>query len=244
MKLSCECERWANKLGSILISVLVPALNEQDTIREVIERLLSINPPFEIVVIDDGSTDLTPSILAEYQNKIVVVTRPSPGGKGAAIRHGLLRASGELVVIQDADLEYSPEEIQSLADPIIAGEANIVYGTRFKTGMPIGMALPNKIVNRMLATAVRLLYRQKITDEATCYKVFKRTTLIAMELKCTGFEFCPEVTAKASRMGYKIEERPISYVPRSKNAGKKIRWTDAPIAFWTLAKYILWKPNN
>ena len=227
-----------------LISVLIPALNEQETIREVIDRLLALEPAVEIVVIDDGSSDLTPEILKDYEGRIVIVTRPTPGGKGAAIRHGLERASGEVVIIQDADLEYSPEQIQALAEPILNGKASVVYGTRFQHGMPAGMAVPNKIVNKLLAFAVRLLYKQKITDEATCYKVFKTSHLKSMELECTGFEFCPEVTAKASRMGLRIIELPIDYVPRGKAAGKKIRWTDAPIAFWTLAKYLFWQPKH
>lgn len=231
-------------MGSPKVSVLVPALNEQETIREVLDRLLLIQPQLEIVVIDDGSTDLTPTILSEYSERITIVTRPAPGGKGAAIRQGLLRATGEVVIIQDADLEYAPEEIESLALPILNGKANVVYGTRFLKGMPAGMALPNKIVNRLLALSVRILYGQNISDEATCYKVFKRETLNKMSLECTGFEFCPEVTAKASRMGLKIVELPISYVPRNKNAGKKIRWTDAPIAFWTLLKYRFWSSKS
>ncbi len=222
------------------VSILVPALNEQDTIREVIERLLEVPLNSEIVVINDGSTDGTAAILAEYADRIKIVTNPQKSGKGMAIRNGLAVATGRFVVIQDADLEYFPEQLPLLLTPLMDGSSRVVYGTRFSNGLPPGMALPNKIVNRMLAWAVRLLFGQRITDEATCYKAVSTDLMRSLELQCTGFEFCPEVTAKVSRRGEKILEVPIDYVPRNKLAGKKIRWTDAPIAFWTLLKYRFW----
>lgn len=224
------------------VTVLVPALNEEDTIREVVERLLKVPLDLEVIVMDDGSTDGTPGILAEYAGRIRVDTHPHRSGKGAAIRRGLALATGKYVVIQDADLEYFPEEIPALVEPLREGRADLVFGGRFSNGFPPGMALPNKIVNSLLAWTVRLLFRQKIRDEATCYKVVPTETLRAMRLECVGFEFCPEVTAKASRLGKKILEVPIRYVPRNKLQGKKIRWTDAPIAFWTLWRNRFWKP--
>lgn len=219
------------------VTVLVPALNEQDTIAEVVERLLALPLSVEVVVIDDGSSDRTPDILKSFSGRITVVTNERPGGKGAAIRKALPHAHGRVVLIQDADLEYVPEEIPNLVEPILSGQANVVYGTRFSRGMPPGMALPNKIVNRLLAWSVRLLYFAKLTDEATCYKAFRRDLLLRMHLVCERFEFCPEVTAKAIRLGEHIVEVPISYKPRTKAAGKKIRWTDAPEAFWTLFRH-------
>lgn len=219
----------------------MPALNEEDTIREVIERLLAVPLNLEIIVINDGSTDGTAAILSEYENRIKVVTHAKKSGKGSAIRSGLQVATGRVVVIQDADLEYFPEEIPPLIAPILSGEAKVVYGTRFSTGFPPGMALPNKIVNWGLALATRILYGQRITDEATCYKAVDTALLQSLALQCTGFEFCPEVTAKVSRLGETIREIPIKYVPRNKLAGKKIRWTDAPIAFWTLLRYRFWR---
>lgn len=230
--------------GHPTVSVLVPALNEQDTLREVIERLLALPISAEVIVIDDGSTDGTPAILAEFAGKIKVITNTHKSGKGKSIRNGLLVAEGEYVVIQDADLEYLPEQIAELLVPLQSGKSQIVYGTRFSKGFPAGMAIPNKIINKLLAWMTRLLYGQKITDEATCYKALSLTLVQQMELECTGFEFCPEVTAKASRLGQTILEVPISYIPRNKQAGKKIRWTDAPIAIWTLAKYRFWKPSR
>lgn len=219
------------------LSVIVPALNEQATIREVVDRLLALPVKAQVIVVDDGSSDDTPSILASFGDRITVVTNPRPSGKGMAIRKALSHATGTATIIQDADLEYFPEEIPALIQPILQGKQSVVYGTRFAHGLPKDMALPNKLVNILLAWSVRLLFWQKITDEATCYKAFRTDVLKGMNLQCTRFEFCPEVTAKAIRMGHSIFELPISYIPRSKAAGKKIRWTDAPDAFWTLFKY-------
>jgi len=219
------------------VTVLVPALNEQDTIAEVVERVLALPLSVELIVIDDGSTDATPQILARYADRIRILRNETKGGKGNAIRMALPYATGEAVIVQDADLEYVPEEIPSLVRPILEGQAAVVYGCRFSKGLHSDMALPNKIVNVLLAWSVRLLYGGKIADEATCYKVFRTDLLKRMNLQCQRFEFCPEVTAKSYRLGEKIVEIPISYVPRSKAAGKKIRWTDAPEAFWTLLKH-------
>lgn len=224
------------------LTILVPALNEQDTIREVVDRLLQVPLSTQIVVIDDGSTDRTPEILAEFGEKITVVRHPERSGKGMAIRSGLRVATGRFVVIQDADLEYFPEDLPQLIAPLLSGQSRAVYGTRFSEGLPRHMALPNKIVNVLLALASRLLFGQRISDEATCYKAVDRGLLESMNLQCRGFEFCPEVTAKVSRLGVSILEVPIRYVPRNKAAGKKIRWTDAPIAFWTLLRYWRWRP--
>lgn len=219
------------------VSVLVPALNEQDTIAEVVERLLALPISHQVIVVNDGSTDRTAEVLSSYRDRIVTLTNDHPGGKGAAIRKALPHATGRTVIIQDADLEYAPEQIPDLIRPILEGKANVVYGTRFSQGFPKGMALPNKIVNRLLAWAVGLLFGRRITDEATCYKAFRRDLLIRMNLECQRFEFCPEVTAKSIRLGEKILEIPIRYTPRTKEAGKKIRWTDAPEAFWTLWRH-------
>jgi dolichol-phosphate mannosyltransferase len=223
------------------VTVLVPALDEQDTIAEVVDRLLALPVSKQIIVIDDGSTDKTPEILRAYQDRILVLTNPQRSGKGAAIVKALPHATGTVVIIQDADLEYSPEEIPKLVEPIVKGETNVVYGTRFAEGLPKGMAIANKAVNLLLAWTVRLGFFQKVTDEATCYKAVRREVLLGMDLQCKRFEFCPEVTAKAIRMGHQIQEIPIHYEPRSKAAGKKIRWTDAPEAFWTLLRYRFWK---
>ena len=219
------------------VTVLVPALNEEDTIAEVVERLLSLPLKVEVIVIDDGSTDRTTEILMSYKDRVRVLRNEQRSGKGSAIRQALPFATGRATVIQDADLEYFPEEIPALVAPILDGRSKVVYGTRFSQGLPKAMALPNKVVNILLAASVRLLFRHRITDEATCYKAFDTDLLKSFGLECRRFEFCPEVTAKSLRRGEKILEIPIRYSPRSKAAGKKIRWTDAPDAFWTLLKY-------
>lgn len=219
------------------VTAIVPALDEEATIAEVVDRLLALPLSMQVIVVDDGSTDGTPAILERYRGQIDVLRNESRTGKGNAIRKALPFARGRVTVIQDADLEYSPEEIPALVRPVLDGETNVAFGTRFANGMPKGMALPNKAVNLLLAWTVRILFGKRITDEATCYKAVRTDVLQAMELQCCRFEFCPEVTAKALRRGEKIVEVPISYVPRTKEAGKKIRWTDAPEAFWTLVKY-------
>lgn len=217
--------------------MIVPALNEQNTIGEVLDRLLVLPLRVQVIVVDDGSTDGTTDILRSYGDRITMLRNEQRSGKGSAIRQALGRANGKAVIIQDADLEYFPEEIPKLVEPILKDQARVVYGTRFANGLPKGMALPNKLVNILLVWAVRLLYGRKITDEATCYKAFKTETLQRMNLTCNRFEFCPEATAKSYRLKEKILEIPIRYEPRSKSAGKKIRWTDAPEAFWTLLKH-------
>lgn len=226
------------------VTIIVPALNEEDTIGEVVERLLAVPLTTQIIVVDDGSTDRTPEVLKGYADRILVLTNPQRGGKGAAIRQALPHAIGIATIVQDADLEYLPEEIPRVVQGILDGKESVVYGTRFSSGMPNGMAIPNKIVNVMLAWSVRILFGRKITDEATCYKSFRTDLLQGMELECKRFEFCPEVTAKAIRLGQQIKEVPITYIPRSKKAGKKIRWTDAPEAFWTLLRYRFWRKKQ
>lgn len=215
----------------------MPAFNEERTIREVVERLLGLSISKQVVVVNAGSTDTTGEILHEFGDQIELVTCQEQTGKGAAIRRALPFARGFATIVQDADLEYAPEQIPALIAPILVGSSEVVYGNRFSKGFPSGMALPNKVVNRLLAWAVALLFFRRIGDEATCYKAFRTELLKSMNLQCNRFEFCPEVTAKAIRMGKRILELPIQYDPRSKDAGKKIRWTDAPEAFWTLLKH-------
>lgn len=228
-------------MNPIDLSIIVPALNEEKTIGLVVDELLSLPLSTQIIVVNDGSTDNTASILESYGQKIDVITNAKPGGKGNAIRKAVGLVKGKAVIVQDADLEYDPKQIPKLVEPILSGKETVVYGTRFSNGLIPGMALPNKIVNVLLALSVRILYGAKLTDEATCYKAFRSDLLINMDLECERFEFCPEVTAKALRMGERIAELPITYIPRSKSEGKKIRWTDAPEAFLTLAKYRKWK---
>lgn len=226
----------------VAVTILIPAKNEAMTIKEVVDRVIAIPLAKQIIVIEDGSTDETASILESFGDQITVLHNPDSVGKGAAIRLGLPYAKGDVVVVQDADLEYFPEEIPQLVEPILKGQYGVVFGSRFFSGYPKGMALPNKIVNKLLVWAVQVLFGRKVSDEATCYKAIRKDIMLEMDLQCNRFEFCPEVTAKAIRMGECIHEIPIRYVPRTIAAGKKIRWTDAPEAFWTLWKYRRWNP--
>ncbi|MHB8637271.1 MAG: glycosyltransferase family 2 protein [Fimbriimonadaceae bacterium] len=223
--------------ASPAVTVIIPALDEEETISAVLDRVLALPITKQVVVVNDGSCDRTGDILAGYDDRVTVLTNAARTGKGSAIRQALSIATGEVVVIQDADLEYLPEELPLVVEPILSGAANVVLGTRFAHGLPPAMAFPNKVVNVLLAWSVRLLYFRRVTDEATCYKAVRRTVLLRMNLTCHRFEFCPELVAKAIRLGETIVEVPISYTPRSKTAGKKIRWTDAPEAFWTLLRH-------
>lgn len=220
-----------------LVSVIAPVYNEENTLLELLERLRRAPFRKEIIVVDDCSTDKSPEILAE-QPDILVLRHDRHRGKGAAIRTALNFAKGEIIIIQDADLEYDPNEIPKVIEPIIRGEAEVVYGSRFMRGLPKGMPLLNKIANLLLRWAVRLLFGYRLTDEATCYKAFRTDLLRSFDLKCERFEFCPEVTAKSLKRGIKIHEIELrNYRPRTKHGGKKIRWTDGVEAFQTLLRY-------
>jgi len=224
-------------MTSVDVSIILPVYNEEATLARVLDKLSALPLNKEIIVVDDASTDTSSEIMHSRSKEFVHITQPANQGKGAAIRAGIAVAIGKVTVIQDADMEYDPADIPSLVQPILDGKADVVYGSRFTRGMHPKMALPNKIVNVLLKWFVRILYFKKISDEATCYKAFRTDILRAMNLQCNRFEFCPEVTGKALRMGYDIKELPINYEPRSKSAGKKIRWTDGVEAFWTLLRH-------
>lgn len=220
-----------------IISVIVPVYNEEATLNELLERLRRAPFRKEIIVVDDGSRDKTLDILAE-QPDIIAIRHERNQGKGAAIRTGIAHATGDIIIIQDADLEYDPNEIPRVVEPIVRGAAQVVYGNRFHRGLPPSMPFPNKVANLLLAWMVRLLYRYPLHDEATCYKAFRTDLLKSIPLRCQRFEFCPEVTAKVLKRGIAIHEVPLeAYQPRTKRAGKKIRWTDGLEALWTLLKY-------
>ncbi len=219
----------------VKLSVVIPAFNERNTIREALSRVRALDADVEIVVVDDASTDGTAEIL-EAEPGVVLVRHERNQGKGAAIRTALARVTGDVVAIQDADLEYDPQDLLRLMAPIAAGEARVVYGSRFLRGRP-PMRPANYACNRLLAWTTNILYGARITDEATCYKVFDAALLRSIPLTCRRFEFCPEVTAKVRKRGERILELPITYSPRSYDSGKKIRWWDGVEALWTLAKF-------
>ncbi len=217
------------------VSIIIPVYNEFPTFSQVLERVRQAPLPAgclkEIVVIDDGSTDGTAQMLAG-----VVHHRIRHSGKGSAIRTGIGLATGDIVLIQDGDLEYDPNDYAHILEPIVAGRADIVYGSRF-LGKPVAMALANRIANRVLTMVANLLYSARLTDEATAYKAFRTDVLRGIPLECRRFEFCPEVTAKARRLGYRIQEVPVGYNARGIAEGKKIRARDGWEALWTLLKW-------
>ena len=223
-----------------MISVLIPVHNEAATVREVLERVRRLPLDSQIIVVDDGSTDATPEILARWRAEhpdTVVVTRPRRRGKGAALRAGLEHARGEIVVIQDADLEYDPAQIPRLMAPIARGEADVVYGSRFAAGPAQARtwARPNRLGNRGLSALTSLLYRRPISDMETGHKLFRRHVLASLPLRADDFAFEPEVTALVLKRGLRLTELPISYHARTHAEGKKIRWRDG----WRAVRVLL-----
>lgn len=234
-------------MNKVKVSVIIPIYNEAPAIREVLRRIY-LGPMLdwtekEIVIVDDGSTDWTMNavndFLEEYPEAKRIMTMHKcyiNHGKGAALRAGFEIATGDIFLIQDGDLEYSPEDYPVLLAPFSDPDIAIVYGTRFSKGIPSGMKLPNLVANLLLTGLTAILYGQRITDEATCYKVFRRGVLDHFELHCRGFEFCPEFTAKSLRSGFRIHEVAIQYRPRGIRDGKKIRTLDGLVALYWLAK--------
>ncbi|MBC8248370.1 MAG: glycosyltransferase family 2 protein [Anaerolineales bacterium] len=221
------------------LSVIMPVHNELATIREALRQVQEVDLEKEIIIIDDHSSDGTREILAQIaDDEVKVVYHAQNMGKGSAIRTALQHVTGDIVIIQDGDLEYDPADYYKLIEPIVEGRASVVYGSRF-LGETSNMHFLNYIANKILALTASLLFLTWLTDEGTCYKVFEADVLKSLDLKCTGFDFCPEVTAKVRKRGYKIVEVPISYHGRSTDEGKKIRWQDGLEAFLTLIKYRL-----
>ena len=229
------------------LSVIMPIYNERDTIREIVKKVKEVNLEKEIIIIDDGSTDGTSDILKELKaggleesSPLEIIYHEHNQGKGASIISGLKYATGEIIIIQDGDLEYDPRDYHRLIQPIINGEAEVVYGSRI-----LGKGEKSYPWfywgGRFVSWIANMLYHARITDEPTCYKVFRADVLRKLNLKCQGFDFCPEVTAKVCKMGYQIKEVPISYYPRRIEEGKKIRWTDGLIAIFILLKYRFFK---
>jgi dolichol-phosphate mannosyltransferase len=231
------------------ISILMPVYNEFRTFDAVLERVRRAPLPEgctkEVIVIDDGSSDGTADRIAAHERSGLVVGHYSAKntGKGAALRIGIALVSGDVVLIQDGDLEYDPADYSRVLEPIVRGECDVVYGSRFR-GQISGMRWKNRLANRILTHTANLLYGAKLTDEATAYKAFRTSVLRDLHLECQGFEFCPEVTAKLCRLGHHIQEVPISYNGRGISEGKKIRVRDGVIALWTLIKFRLLRPQQ
>jgi len=226
----------------VKLSVIIPVYNEAQTISEVVERVRAVDIgdiEKEIIIANDGSSDGTRHAIDSSHwaddPRIRTYDNPINVGKGAAVRIGLKYATGDVVLIQDADLELDPEEYGGLLEPILAGRSDVVYGSRFlrpSTDVPFRA----RVGNRLLTWLTNLLFHGRLTDMETAYKVFRRESLDGIQLRCVGFDFEPELTAKFLRAGRRIVEVPVRYSPRRIDEGKKIRWTDAVDAVYALIK--------
>lgn len=219
------------------LSVIIPVYNEKKTILKILEKVLKVPVEKEVIIVDDGSNDGTTEILKEIKDeRVKVIFKEKNEGKGAAIREGLKYMTGDVFVVQDADLEYDPMDWIKMLKLMEEKNASVVFGSRI-----LGKSKKSSFVfylgGRILSMLANFLYNAQITDEPTCYKMIKRDVINSINLKCKRFEFCPEITAKVRKLGYKIYEVPISYNPRTIKEGKKIRWKDGLIAIWTLIKY-------
>ncbi len=231
------------------ISIIVPVYNEEKTIEKILDKLSKVNLKIkkEIIIVDDGSKDGSKRVIEKYiKNKKKNKTEEykliskENGGKGSAIKEGIKLATGHMITIQDADLEYDPEDYKKLIKPIINNRAKVIYGSRFlKEHKP--MYKIYFLGNKFLSFLTKILYNSKITDMETCYKVFKSGIIKKIDIKANHFDFEPEVTARILKQGIKIKEIPISYNPRSIEEGKKINWKDGLQAIWTL---LYWKFKN
>lgn len=229
-----------------LLSIIIPCFNEQATVYRLLEKvaaadLSAVDMAKEILIVDDGSTDGTAAEIERFghdhpETPVQVVTHPRNRGKGAAVRTALAEARGDICLIQDADLEYTPDDYPLLLKPIVAGVTRVVYGSRW-LARTLTVSGPLYTLGGWLENKyLKLLYRTNISDIATCYKVFRTDVLREVQLESEGFEFCPEVTAKLLNRRELIVEVPINYRPRKKREGKKIRWTDFFIALYTITK--------
>ncbi|HKB14138.1 MAG TPA: glycosyltransferase family 2 protein [Vicinamibacterales bacterium] len=221
-----------------VLSVVMPVYNERPTIEEIIRRVLAVPLRIQLIVVDDVSTDGTSEILEGLQKELgfTLLKQPRNAGKGAALRRGFSAVTGDLMIIQDADLEYHPEEYPLLTGLITSGRADVVYGSRF-LGTHRVFLLTHYLGNRFLTFITNVLYNTMLTDMETCYKVMRTDVLRSMELKSNGFGIEPEITAKVFKRRYKVYEVPISYDGRGYEEGKKITWRDGVVALWVLLKY-------
>lgn len=222
------------------LSVIIPVYNEEKTLAELVRQVQAVDLNKELILVDDGSTDGTHAILQSWEKdppaNMTIVYHTHNQGKGAALATGLEYVTGELVIVQDADLEYDPQDYHALVAQFADEKVAVVYGSRNLRKNPRSN-FNFYWGGRLLSWIANLLYGSRITDEATCYKVFRADLLKELGIESTGFEFCPEITAKTLRRGLKIHEVPISYNPRLWDEGKKIKWQDGLIAIWVLLKY-------
>ncbi len=224
-------------LTNPLLSVVMPVYNERTTIDEIVRRVLAVPLRIELIVVDDGSKDGTGDMLDALQKELrFTLLRQQNAGKGAALRRGFAAVTGDVVVIQDADLEYSPEEFPQLIDLICQGKADVVYGSRF-LGRHRAFMFAHYIGNKFVTFATNVLYNTMLTDMETCYKAMRTDVVRSMTLKSNGFGIEPEITAKIFKRGYRVYEVPITYAGRGYQEGKKITWRAGFTALWVLLKY-------
>ncbi len=224
-------------LTNPLLSVVMPVYNERTTIDEIVRRVLAVPLRIELIVVDDGSKDGTADMLDALHHELgFKLLRQANAGKGAALRRGFAAVTGDIVVIQDADLEYSPEEFPQLIELICQGKADVVYGSRF-LGRHRAFMFAHYIGNKFVTFATNVLYNTMLTDMETCYKAMRVDVLRSMALKSNGFGIEPEITAKIFKRGYRVYEVPITYAGRGYQEGKKITWRAGFTALWVLLKY-------
>jgi glycosyltransferase involved in cell wall biosynthesis len=226
----------------LTLSVIIPCYNEVEFLEKILKRVRAVGLAHEIVIVDDGSTDGTRDILARLEREagnedLRIIYHAENMGKGAALVTGFKAATGDILLIQDADLEYDPRDYPVLIQPIEEGISPVVYGSRFLGGPRKAMNFWNMVANKGLTLATNILYNAILSDMETCYKVFRREVVQDMKIHARGFEFEPEFTAKVLKKGIRIYEVPISYNGREWGEGKKIKWHDAPKALWALVKY-------
>jgi len=221
------------------LSIIIPCYNERATVTEIMQRVRACAPDAEIVVVDDGSTDGSRDVLRELEGQpnLRILYHDRNRGKGAAVRAGIAAAAGEVILIQDADLEYDPRDYPRLLQPIEEGRAEVVYGSRFLGGPRRAMLFWHMVANLLLTLMTNVLFNTILSDMETGYKVFKAKVIKGIPLRARRFDFEPEVTAKVLKRGYRIYEVPITFTPREYWEGKKIGLKDAFAAVWTLLKY-------
>lgn len=241
MQTAKKTSLYSSGQEGLTLSVIIPCYNELTTIEPVLDRVEEIGLASEILIVDDGSTDGTRDVLrkieAQQRPNVRIVYHDHNQGKGAALVTGFSHASGDIFLIQDADLEYDPREYPTLLKPLHEGIAQVVYGSRFLGGPRKAMNFWNMVANKILTLTTNVLYNAILSDMETCYKVFLADVVRDMVIHAHGFDFEPEFTAKVLKQGIRIYEVPISYNGREWTEGKKISWTDGPIAMWTLVKY-------
>ena len=221
------------------LSIIIPVFNEYETICELIRRVDSVQLDKEIIIVDDGSTDGSRDLLNKYEGRdgFKVVYQSKNMGKGRSLRTGFEKAEGEIIIIQDADLEYNPKDYPILLEPILDGRADVVYGSRFLGGPHRVLFFWHSLGNRFLTTLSNMFTNINLTDMETGYKVFRRSVLDSISLRCNRFGFEPEFTAKIARNKFIIYEVPISYAGRNYSAGKKINWKDGVAAIWFIVRF-------